>query len=288
MDKAVNLLTVDCEEWFVAEALASHHSRDEWDRLTSTVVKNSRRLLDMFYHYDVKATWFILGWVAERHQDLLQEIANEGHEIACHSYYHRRVDMMTPDEFRMDTRRAVSAIIQATGNMPFGFRAPSWSINTNVTWAFEILAELGFIYDSSVFPIKHDIYGVPHGPRHTFKMKIDNDKTLYEIPASTYRLFGKNIPVAGGGYLRHSPYWYTRQVIRSLNKRGRPALVYIHPWELDPDPPRVEGLSAVQKFRTYGSTSLLTHKLNSILRDFQFTTMIEYLDGFRQQQIGFR
>ena len=288
MSDTFNVLTVDLEEWFVVEALTGKHGKQEWENLPSTLEKNTRRLLDLFRRKRVTATFFVLGWFAERHQDLVAEIYNQGHEIACHSYYHRRVDLMDPDEFREDTMRSVDAIMMACGVRPRGYRAPSWSINDRIPWAFEILAQLGFDYDSSIFPIKHDIYGMPKGPRHLFRMKFENDLTLYEIPASTYRMLGRNIPVAGGGYLRHCPYWYTRRIIRRLNSEGQPAVVYIHPWEIDPDPPRVEGLSAVQKLRSYGSTELLGYKLERLLTDFQFTNLSHYIQQARQRPIGFR
>ena len=195
---------------------------------------------------------------------------------------------MSPEQFREDTKRAVDAIMKTTAMRPRGYRAPSWSINTTVPWAFEILSELGFEYDSSIFPIKHDIYGIPKGPRQMFRMKFESDRYLYEIPASTIRLFGRNLPIAGGGYLRHCPYWYTRRVIRNLNAEGQAAVIYIHPWEIDPNPPYVEGLSVIQRLRTYGSTSILGVKLDRLLSDFDFTTMSHYIRHQRQQKIGFR
>jgi polysaccharide deacetylase family protein (PEP-CTERM system associated) len=282
-----NLLTVDLEEWFVVEILRSHYRVEEWPELPSTLELNTRRLLDLFRRRDVKATWFVLGWCADRFPELIAEIAAQGHEVACHSYFHRRVDSLDPEEFRRDTTRASEALIRATGRRPLGYRAPSWSINDSIPWAFEILAELGFEYDSSIFPIKHDLYGMPTGPRSLFRMKFPSGQFLYELPASTYRLLGKNVPVAGGGYLRHCPYWYSRTMIRRLNRKGLPAVVYMHPWELDPEPPQVSGLSATQRLRTYGSTRLLSMKLDRLLSDFYFTTMSHYIKMTRQQRIGF-
>jgi len=285
----LNLLTVDLEEWFVPEAL---RGRPElglggWDHLQSTLARNVRHLLDIFRSYDVRATWFLLGWCAERFPKVMEEIAAEGHEIACHSYHHRPVYTLKPEEFRDDTKRAIEAIQEATGIRPRGYRAPSWSISDQIPWAFETLAELGFEYDSSIFPIKHDLYGMPAGPRTIFRMKCRQNRYLYEVPASTFRIFGKNFPIAGGGYLRHMPYWYTRAVIRHLNRRGQPAVVYIHPWELDPDPPHIEGLSMTQRLRSYGSTRIMGIKLSRLLRDFRFTTVMHYLESRRRQRIGF-
>lgn len=282
-----NIFTVDLEEWFVVEALSGRYQPDDWGSLDSLVVKNSLKLLELLNRYNVSATWFVLGWCADRHPDLIQEIFSAGHEIACHSYYHRRVDLLGRDRFKKDTEMAVNAILKATGVLPYGYRAPSWSINHSVPWAFETLAEMGFLYDSSVFPIKHDIYGWPDGPRHLFKMEFASGASLYELPATTYRVLGRNLPVAGGGYFRHSPYWYSKKVIETLNRAGHPVVFYIHPWEIDPDLPRIEGLSAVQRFRTYSSTTILRYKIERLLNDFSFTTASDYMKLFQKKRIGF-
>jgi len=251
VDKALNLLTVDLEEWFVVDILSDRFTFDDWDSLPSTIIPNSRRLLDLFRRHDVTATWFVLGWVAQKYPQLIREIFDQRHEITCHSYRHLRVDQMDPDSFRKDTEEAIA---KAIGLRPVGYRAPSWSINATIPWTFETLVELDFEYDSSIFPIKHGIYGATGGPRQLYKMNLDNGRSLYEIPASTYRVFGRNIPIAGGGFLRHAPYWYSNRMIRTLNRQGQPVVVYIHPWEADPKPPRVDGLSFFQRYRSYGST----------------------------------
>ena len=219
--------------------------------------------------------------------DLMRRIAYYGHEIACHSYGHVQVSDLTPMQFRKDTTRAMEAITGATGITPIGYRAPSWSINDSVPWAFEVLAELGFEYDSSIFPIKHDLYGMPTGPRSLFRMQFENGRALYELPASTQRIFAQNLPLGGGGYLRHSPYWYSRWMIRRLNRQGQPVVVYIHPWEIDPEPPEIPGLSALQRFRMYGSTALLEQKLENLLSEFEFTTMVDYIRYVTRNPIGF-
>ncbi len=282
-----NVLTIDLEEWFVVEALRGQVDQDDWDDLPSTVIENTFRLLSILDRHDVLATFFVLGWVAERHPTVIREIANQGHEIACHSYAHRRVDSMSPDEFREDTARSMHAISEAADERVVGYRAPSWSINQTTPWAFDVLAELGFEYDSSIFPIKHDLYGVPDGPRHTFRMTCNGGRVLWEIPATTFRVLGRNVPAAGGGFFRHSPYWYSRRIIRMLNRQGQPAIFYIHPWEFDPDPPRMQGLSLVQRFRSYGSTSLLEMKVSRMLDDFEFVTLREYLHRHFRTRIGF-
>lgn len=287
MSEVKNIFTVDLEEWFVVEILSEKYDKKDWESLQSTVVNDSITLLNLLNSHNVKATWFVLGWVADKYPDLVQEIFYAGHEIACHSYKHQRIDQMTKSEFIQDTERAINAIIKAIGNAPYGYRAPTWSISDKNSWAFEILCDLGFLYDSSVFPIKHDIYGWANGPRREFKMLFDNGKTLYEVPATTYKLAGKNVPVAGGGYFRHSPYWYSKGVIKKINRMNQPAVFYIHPWEINPDLPRIEGLSSLQKFRTYSSSSLLRHKIEKLLDDFQFTNMADYLKLFEKKRIGF-
>ncbi|MFQ5498115.1 MAG: XrtA system polysaccharide deacetylase [Candidatus Zixiibacteriota bacterium] len=288
MSSVVNLLTVDLEEWFVAEAFADRFARDDWNSLPSTVVQNTHRLLDLFHSHNLSATWFVLGWVAEKYPALVSEIAGQGHEIACHSYSHVRADRMSPDAFRKDTEMAIDSLVKATGKRPNGYRAPSWSVNQSTPWVFDILAELGFVYDSSVFPIKHDIYGVPDGPRVAFEMNCESGRTLHELPASTVRLFGKNVPVAGGGFFRHSPYWYSKYLIKRLNRHNRPAMFYVHPWELDPDPPRLEGLDWRQRMRAYGATSVLQNKIARLLSDFEFTSITDWLGIDRPRPIGFR
>lgn len=284
----LNLLTVDLEEWFVVEALNSICPRDSWESLPSTIVANTRRLLKLFRRYHVKATFFTVGWCAEKNPLLIQEVVDDGHEIACHSYYHRRVDTLSPEEFQRDTERAMDAIVKASGTLVVGYRAPSWSMGVRTPWAFEILSKLGFEYDSSIFPIKHDIYGMPDGPRKVFRMQFEGNRTLFEVPGSTFRLLGANVPIGGGGFLRHSPYWYTKRRLEEINASGDPANVYLHPWELDPDPPRIPGLSALQKFRMYSSTNHMETRLERLLSDFEFVTMGEYLATRRRQQIGFR
>lgn len=288
MNDIVNLLTVDLEEWYVVEVLSGRYKFSEWPHLQSTVVRNSRSLLRMFGRHDVRATWFVLGWCADKFPDLIAEIAGNGHEIACHSYRHRRVDSLDQAAFREDTEKAVEAIDRAAGARPIGYRAPSWSINASVPWAFDMLADMGFEYDSSIFPIKHDIYGMQHAPRTIFRMDLKNGRSLYEVPASTFRLLGRNIPLAGGGYLRHSPYWYSRRLIRKLNTAQQPAVVYIHPWEIDPEPPKVSGLTAMQRFRNYGSTSIFGLKIERLLGDFEFTTVSDYLYSLQRRRIGFQ
>lgn len=287
MSYPLNLLSVDLEEWYVVEVLTGNFPFEQWGELPSTVVKNSRSLLELFRRKNVRATWFVLGWCAESHPDLMREIIDAGHEIGCHSYQHIRVDSMDRETFREDTSRAIAAITEASGVRPLGYRAPSWSITADNSWAFEELAELGFEYDSSIFPIKHDIYGMPEGPRSMFKMSFKGGKFLWEIPSSTYRFLGRNIPVSGGGYLRHSPYWYSKMMINRLNAKGDPVMIYVHPWEIDPDPPNIGRATGLAKFRMSGSTSIFRHKLERLLSDFEFVNLSDYIRRMTKRQIGF-
>ncbi len=286
-DDPRHLLTVDLEEWFVVESLRDRVSFDDWPSLPSTIVSTTELLLDLFATQGVTATFFILGWCAERFPALMREVVAAGHDIGCHSYAHRRVDQLTPEAFREDTVRAVDAIGQATGVRPVGYRAPTWSINNRTPWAFDILVELGFEYDSSLFPIKHDLYGVPNGPRRPFRMTTESGQRLEEIPASTVRWGGNNHPVGGGGYLRHAPYWYSRWAVRKLEQEGLPANVYLHPWEFDPNPPRLGGLSWLQRIRAYGSTDLLANKLSRLVSEFSFAPIAVWRAAQRRQPIGF-
>lgn len=283
-----NFLTIDLEEWFVVEIHSKRFAQSDWEKLPSTIAKNSRDLLKMLRRRNVLATWFVVGWCAERHSDLLREIVDDGHEIACHSYRHIRVDRMDADSFRKDTEMAVEAIRSAAGVDPIGYRAPSWSIGVTVPWAFEVLANLGFTYDSSIFPIKHDIYGMPSGPRRPFKMNFSDGRTLWEFPASTYRFLGKNLPIAGGGFLRHFPFWYSRRIMRKLNRDDQPVNVYVHPWELDPDPPFIPGLGPLERLRSSRSTSLLAHKLERLLDEFEFIPIREHIRKVGKRRIGFQ
>ena len=282
-----NILTVDLEDWYVVENLKGNITFKEWEKLPARVIETTDRLLGLFDYFGVRATFFVLGWIAKRHPHLINHIASHGHEISCHSYQHGRIDLLNEKEFRDDTHQAVRAIEDACGITPIGYRAPSWSINSRVSWAFDVLAEMGFLYDSSIYPVKHDIYGDPDGPKNIFKMKLGNGRYLFEIPASTVRVFGRNYPVGGGGYLRHSPFWFTELMIKKLNKAGHPAIIYMHPWELDEDQPRPKGLSLFQRYRQYGSIMTLQKKIELILQRFDFTSANDYIRTSMKKPIGF-
>ncbi len=235
------LLSVDVEDYFQVEAFADKVDRNRWESYPSRVEANTRIVLDLFDECRVKGTFFILGWVADRFPSLVAEIVRRGHEPACHSYWHRRIYTLSPDEFRKDTARAKDCIEQAAGTAIYGYRAPSFSVTKKSFWALEVLAGLGFRYDSSIFPIRHDVYGIPDAPRAPFSVQTANGM-LAEFPMTTFRWLGDtNLPVGGGGYLRIFPFWITSFGIRQARKERLPLITYIHPWEVDPGQPRLAG-----------------------------------------------
>ena len=236
---AARILSVDVEDYFHVEAFTGVVDRSAWGAYPPRVDENTRRLLDLCDEYRARGTFFVLGWVAERFPALVREIAGRGHELACHSYWHRLIYKLSPREFRADTLRAKAVIEDAAGVRVEGYRAPSYSITSRSLWALDVLAECGFRYDSSVFPIRHDIYGIPAAPRFPFRLDTAAGP-LIELPLTTFRVPKlQNLPVGGGGYLRLLPLWYTRWGVRRAEAEGLPLIVYIHPWEIDPHQPRI-------------------------------------------------
>jgi len=271
-----NVMTVDVEDYFHVSVFDGVVPRSEWERLESRVCRNTERLLQLFDEHSVRATFFVLGWVADRFPSLVRQIAAGGHEIACHGYGHRLVYDLNRAQFRDDVRRA-KAVLESTGGVPvFGYRAPSYSITPRSLWALDILIEEGFTYDASIFPIHHDRYGIPLSPRHAYTV-VREAGTLLEVPGSTVRLGPFNVPIAGGGYFRILPYGWTRWGIDRLNRyEERPAIFYLHPWEIDPDQPRL-GTSWFGRFRHYRNLHLTESRLRALLRDFRFGRLIDAL-----------
>lgn len=269
----INALSIDVEEYFHPSELGIPPDVARWRSMPSRVVTQTRDILDILDRHSVSATFFILGWVAETQPQLVRQIQSAGHEIACHSYAHRLVYDMTPREFREDTQRAVDAIADACGVMPTAYRAPSYSITERSFWALEILAELGFTRDSSIYPIAHDRYGMRGF--HRFSQEIPTPAgAIYEIPMATAKLSRARVaPIAGGGYLRLLPYAYTAAGLRRLNLEERqPACCYLHPWEVDPAVPRLT-TNFVSRCRTYHGITGMGRKLERLLVDFQFSTL---------------
>jgi polysaccharide deacetylase family protein (PEP-CTERM system associated) len=265
-----NVVSVDVEDYFHAEALASVAVRPHWDSYTCRVEDNTRRLLDLFAAREVEATFFILGWVAERFPGLVREIVAAGHEVACHSYWHRLIYQLNPKDFREDTRQSKDIIEQIAGVPIYGYRAPTYSIVSSSLWALEILVEIGFTYDSSIFPIHHDRYGIPSAPRAPFRIRTPAG-ALSEYPLTTFRFAGRSLPVGGGGYLRLLPRWYTRFGIKRAQQEGLPVIVYVHPWEVDPDQPRLP-CKWTSRLRHYTNLSKTYDRLNELLREGSFTS----------------
>ncbi len=269
----LNALTVDVEEYFHPTEVQRHLDSRKWDEFPSRVYDQTNLVLEQLARRNVKATFFILGWVADRQPRLIRTIARAGHEIGCHSYAHRLVYDLSPSEFRHDTLRAVRAIEDACDVTPAVYRAPSYSITRRSWWALEILAECGFSQDSSIYPIAHDRYGIPGFPRHAQILQTPSGP-IQEIPVATVRLAnGRIAPIGGGAYLRLLPYRYTSAGIRRLNREERePACIYFHPWEVDPGQPRL-AKGFISSLRTYGGISGMLRKLDRLLSDFQFTTL---------------
>ena len=272
----LNTLTIDVEDYYMVSAFANRIKFEDWHKFESRVEKNTYILLDLLDLYGVRATFFILGWVAERHPELVKEIDRRGHELASHGYNHRLVYELTPQEFREDTRKSKGIIEDIAGKPVIGYRATSFSITERSIWALDILIEEGLLYDSSIFPIRHDRYGMPNAERFPHPIK-SNGRTIIEFPPSTYHILGKNIPVAGGGYLRLLPLWFTKTALRKINdKEKQPTLLYIHPWELDAEQPRLNG-SMLSMFRHYTNIKQTLFKIRRLLESFRFAPIKEVL-----------
>jgi polysaccharide deacetylase family protein (PEP-CTERM system associated) len=274
----INIMTVDVEDYFHVQAFADVIDRDQWDRHPLRVEQNTRRVLEMFQEFNVRATFFVLGWVAERCAKLIREIADAGHEVGCHGYAHQPIYGGDEDTFRQDLRHAVEVIENVVGHRIRSYRAPSYSITTKTLWALDVLAEEGFAFDSSIFPVVHDIYGIPDSPRFPHVRKLKHGGRITEFPPSTVRLLGNNVPVAGGGYLRLYPYRVTSWAINYLNMQERqPAMVYMHPWEIDAEQPRIPA-SWRSRFRHYQNIPTTENKMRQLLGTFAWRPMGEFLD----------
>jgi polysaccharide deacetylase family protein (PEP-CTERM system associated) len=267
-----NAMTVDVEDYFHVAALAPKIDRASWDQRDLRVTNNTQRLLDMFERVGVRGTFFVLGWVAERRPELVKEIARRGHEVACHGYSHRLVYEQPRAEFYEETRRAKQILEDLIGAPVLGYRAASYSIVRDSLWALDTLVELGFTYDSSIFPVRHDRYGIPGAERVPHRMQAPNGGFIAEWPLSTVKLLRYSVPVAGGGYFRLFPYWFSRAALASINrKERRPFIFYLHPWEIDPSQPRVKA-SLLSRFRHYNNLDKCEGRLQRLLEDFRFST----------------
>jgi polysaccharide deacetylase family protein (PEP-CTERM system associated) len=262
-----NALTIDVEDYFQVSALAPHIDRASWDERPCRVERNVGRLLELLAQHRTRATFFTLGWIAKRYPQLVREIVAGGHELASHGYAHLRASEQDPIGFRHDVRDAKALLEDIAGEPVQGYRAPSFSIGHTNPWAFDVLADEGYRYSSSVYPVQHDHYGMPDAPRFPYCVRPQ----LLEIPIATTRLLGRNLPVGGGGYFRLAPYAISRWALRRVNRLDRrPAIFYLHPWEIDPAQPRVPGTSLKTRFRHYVNLHRTEPRLARLLQDFSW------------------
>ena len=276
-----NALTVDVEDYYQVSGFESGIQRDDWPSFPSRVVENTLRILDLLRNRDIKGTFFVVGWIADRHPELVREIDRAGHEIGSHSYWHRLVYDLTPEEFREDLRRSRDILEDIVGKPVTAFRAPSFSIVQRSLWALEILADEGFTVDSSVFPIHHDRCGIPDAPRQPYVCDTAAGP-LWEFPASVARLGRVNLPVSGGGYFRLLPYSVSSRLLRRINMRQKqPFVFYVHPWELDPRQPRLKVSSRAMRFRHYVNLATTEAKFMRLLSQFSFGRLDEVLSHIR-------
>jgi polysaccharide deacetylase family protein (PEP-CTERM system associated) len=300
----LNALTIDVEDYFQVSAFEGCVSRECWDNYPLRVEGNTSRILDMLDEFGIKATFFVLGWVAERKPTLVREIARRGHEVASHGHGHQRVCNQSRKEFRDDVRRSKALLEDLCGVPVLGYRAPSYSISMDTLWAYDELLDAGYSYDSSVFPIRHDLYGIPDWPRHPFTVSKNADggwepigshtcsltadrclvpcdkvcKRMMEVPITTLLIGGKNIPIAGGGYFRFFPYAFTRWGLRRINQvELRSFVFYLHPWEIDPGQPRMSTAGLRSRFRHYLNLIKTEGRFRRLLTDFHFTSVREVL-----------
>ena len=285
-----NYLTIDVEDYFHVSAFEKISSPETWAGRECRVERNTDLILNILDEHNVKATFFILGWVAERYPQLTKKIAAQGHEIASHGYLHQRLTLQDRETYRADIRRGKSLLEDQIGTAVLGYRAPSYSITRQTDWAFDELIEAGFKYDSSIFPMQHDFYGIPDWPRFSGYAVKEGEcwiaqessggekPSIRELPITTLRLRGRNIPIAGGGYFRLFPYAMTRWGLRQINqKEQQPFVFYLHPWEFDPQQPRMSGAGAKSKFRHYLNLKQTEKRFRRLLNDFEFMPIVDGL-----------
>ncbi len=267
-----NAMTVDVEDYFQVSAFERYIAREDWQRLPHRVERNTDRVLALFAEHGVKATFFMLGWIAERYPSLLRRIVDAGHELASHGYAHIRVTQQTPAEFYEDIRRSKQLLEDIGGTAVRGYRAASYSIGAANLWALEVLQRAGYAYSSSIYPIRHDLYGMPEAPRFAFRPQ--GAAELLEVPVTTVAIAGHKLPCGGGGYFRLLPYALSRWAIRRVNEQdGQSCVFYFHPWELDPEQPRVPGIDYKTRFRHYLNLNRMEQRLRALLGDFQWERM---------------
>jgi len=277
-------LTVDVEDYFQVSAFAPNINFQDWPNWPLRVERNTQALLELFEQKNVKGTFFVLGWVAERCPELIREVAKAGHEIASHGMTHQLVYSQKPEVFREETIASKKLIEDIIGQQVKGYRAASYSVTPKSLWALETLIDAGFEYDSSIFPVHHDRYGMPGAPLTIHTAQTVNQKQITEFPLTSANFMGRRLPVAGGGYFRIYPYFFTRMMLkRAAAEINQPFIFYLHPWELDPNQPRIPGASALSRFRHYTNLKRCMPRLSQLLDDFEFTTVQDVIDTQRAQ-----
>ena len=276
-ERMINAMTIDVEDYFQVSAFAPYIKRTEWNSKECRVERNVNIILEMLDQHNAKATFFTLGWVAERYPQLVRQIVSQGHELASHGYGHERASDQTPESFFSDINLAKILLEDLSGSEVCGYRAPSFSIGDGNLWAYDSLESAGYRYSSSVYPIAHDHYGMPNSPRFAYRVRPG----LIEIPITTVRLLGRNFPSSGGGYFRLLPYTLSRRMIHRVNTKDHaPGIFYFHPWEIDTEQPRVEGINRKTQFRHYVNISKTKSRLNQLLTDFDWGRMDQvFLDN---------
>jgi polysaccharide deacetylase family protein (PEP-CTERM system associated) len=265
-------MTVDVEDYFQVEAFSHQIDRSDWADFEGRIERNVDRLLQQFSDHGTRGTFFTLGWTAERHPGLIKRIIDAGHELASHGYDHTRVDRQSPDNFRLDARKTKQVLEDLGGVEVRGYRAASFSVSNKTPWVFQILADEGYRYSSSIYPIHHDLYGMPSAPR--FAYTPDENCEILEVPITTINLLSRKLPCGGGGYFRLYPYAFSRWAMRRVNRKDRrPCVFYLHPWEIDPDQPRMPNLSPKTRFRHYLNLRRMEDRLHRLLRDFTWDRM---------------
>lgn len=277
--KSLHCLSFDVEEHFQVSAFETPSRRQSWDQFESRVEQNVEKILDLLSTRGTRATFFILGWVAERHPGLVKQLIAAGHEVASHGYAHQMITVQTPEVFREDVRKAKAILEDLTGRPVYGYRAPSFTITSETKWALPILVEEGYVYDSSIFPVVHDRYGMPGANPWCHEIATPSG-VIWEVPPSTSDLWGWRIPVAGGGYFRLYPYAVLRKLLRQIEAQQRPLVMYLHPWELDPHQPRMAG-SLCSRVRHYLNLDRTAGRLARLLGDFDFAPIRDVVQPLR-------
>ncbi|MCW8855325.1 MAG: DUF3473 domain-containing protein [Gammaproteobacteria bacterium] len=275
-----NAFTVDVEDYFQVSAFENDVKRSDWDSIDSRVSRNTDVILEILSQHKVKGTFFVLGWVAERYRNIVEKIDKEGHEVACHGFSHKLIYNQTVSEFKEETIRAKEILEDIVQKPVNGYRAASYSITNDSLWALDVLVEAGFKYDSSIYPVTHDRYGISDAQELPHLISSPSGNELVEFPLSIYKILQYHLPVSGGGYFRLYPYFFTKYALSSINRNHKPFVFYLHPWEIDPQQPRIS-TNPLSRFRHYNNLELCESRLQKLLSDFKFTTMNAVLDEMK-------